>query len=67
MNIDLMARMTRLDGSPITQREIKPSPLDNNAKRFVEVDEEEIPPEAKRIQEEMKNMKPSHDALKVKP
>jgi hypothetical protein len=67
MNINLIARMTRLDGSPITPREIKPNPLDNNAKRFVEADEEELSPEAKRIQEEMKNLKPRADALRIKP
>ena len=72
MNIDLMSRMRRLDGSPITPREIKPSDLDHVAGRLIDDDDEPFDPSTlspadRKLYEESLQKAPSPNATRLKP
>jgi len=63
---DLVSRMTRLDGSPLPVRELKPSPLDHAVPRLLE-EESDLSAEQRKLLEESAKLKPSPTAGRIKP
>jgi hypothetical protein len=63
--IDLMSRMTRLDGEPITPRQGQPSKLDEVAKQLIDTDAK-VSASDKKLIEEAGKLQPSPDALRIK-